>query len=460
MGWGPGVLNKPKVDKTATTKAAADKAAAAAQAAAQKAAQNTNAKNQAKLDAAAAKAQAASDKAAATAKAAYDASPAGRAANNPTVAQAPIALPQAPASVPSTAQSIFGAQTPAMPGPSGSALDQARNVALLQGADAAGKSNESQFQDTSKASSFASQGTTQQNQTQQQAQSVNATQVGKTAVDDTLGLGALLQTQKPVAQAATNTQQAFLTDLVANGDPRFNQKLDTAIRASQSGQVQNAGESAKARMGAYAAERVAQDNQNLRLNAAQQLAGPTAVTTLSQAGTPYLGQSTSGQSQQLQNTLSNLLSNESSSQQGASQGLTSVNSVGKQPVQSSGGGMSVVCTVLQKHGLLDTELVRAEVAYFRERKDKHFNAWKAYYVWGRKFAKWLDGKPVAMGLTAAVVKRLIAVPAGKGGWFAKIVWHTLLFGHHVAGWFVKDSVWDADFYNQSLEYGTNLFYGE
>jgi hypothetical protein len=290
--------------------------------------------------------------------------------------------------------------------------------------------------------------------------------------------------------------------------------MDTAIRASQSGQVQNSGENAKARIGAYAAEKVAQDNQNLRLSAAQQLAGPTAVTTLAGAGNPYLGQTatntnvgnitgttannnvsnttgsttnntntvgntttagtqntaqqnqTAGttnsatQSQQLQNTLSKLLSNETSDQQGVSGGLTSVNSVGKQPVQQSGGGMSVICTVLQKHGLLDTELVRAEVAYFRASKDKHFNAWKAYYAWGRKFAKWLDGRPVAMGLTAAVVKRLIAVPAGKGGFVAKLCWHTLLFGHHVAGWFVKDSVWDADFYNQSLEYGTNLFYGE
>lgn len=455
MGFGLAQQKKPAADKTATTKAAADKAAAAAKVAEEKAAANAN---NAKLQAAAQKAQATSDKAAAAAKSAYDASPAGRIANAaPAATPTPAVLPQAPEAVPTTAQSIFGAAAPVTPTAPATALNQAREVALLQGADAAGKSNESQFQDTTKASSFASQGATQQSQTQNQAQESTASQVGKTTVDDSLGLGALLQTQKPVAQAATNTQQNFLSDLVANGDPKFNQKMDTAIRASQSGQVQGAGESAQARMGAYAAEKVAQDNQNLRLSAAQQLAGPTAVTTLSQAGTPYLGQSTSGQSQQLQNTLSNLLSNEASSQQGVSQGLTSVNSVGKQPVQSSGGGMSVICTILQKHGLLDTKLVRAEVAYFRSSRDKHYNAWKAYYAWGRGFARWLDGKPLAMGVVAALVKPLIAVPAGQGGCVAKIIWPCLLFAHHVAGWFVKETIWDQDLYDQSLALDTNLF---
>jgi hypothetical protein len=71
----------------------------------------------------------------------------------------------------STAANLFGGTS------SGNqAIEDARQMALLQGANAAAKSNESQFQDTAKTSNFASQGSTQQDQTQNQTQNTVGTQ--------------------------------------------------------------------------------------------------------------------------------------------------------------------------------------------------------------------------------------------------------------------------------------------
>lgn len=102
------------------------------------------------------------------------------------------------------------------------------------------------------------------------------------------------------------------------GGSQFNSQVDQAVHNSLSGPgMSGAGQSASARAAGYAGAQVARGNLDQRLSAAQQLAGPTGLTTLAAAGNPYLGQATDNTgkvssdvtslSDSTKNTLSSLL---------------------------------------------------------------------------------------------------------------------------------------------------------
>lgn len=111
-----------------------------------------------------------------------------------------------------------------------------------------------------------------------------------TGVVDTLGFGGLLQGAGSTALTNDAARNAFLHDVMATGGNQFKSQVDQAVRQSLSGPgMSGVGESAQGRAAGYAAEQVARQNLNQRLNAAEQLAGPTALSTLVGAGNPYLG---------------------------------------------------------------------------------------------------------------------------------------------------------------------------
>lgn len=110
---------------------------------------------------------------------------------------------------------------------------------------------------------------------------------------DTLGFGALLKGQQGTAVASDAARNGFLTDLVQTGGNNLNSQFDQASRNALTGaQMTGAGDSARARAAGYAQAEIARKNTGDRLNAAGQLAGPTAVTQLSSAANPFIGSST------------------------------------------------------------------------------------------------------------------------------------------------------------------------
>lgn len=108
---------------------------------------------------------------------------------------------------------------------------------------------------------------------------------------DTLGFGSLLQQAGQNVGAQDKQRSAFLQDVIANGGSAFNSQVDQAVRKATSGPgLTGAGGSATSRAGGYAAAEVARNNMGQRLQASEQLAGPTGLTTLSGAANPYIGQ--------------------------------------------------------------------------------------------------------------------------------------------------------------------------
>jgi hypothetical protein len=210
-----------------------------------------------------------------------------------------------------------------------------------------------------------------------------------TGVRDTLGFGQLLQGQVGAAGAADATRQSFLTDLVQTGGANLNSQIEQAVRNSLTGpQTTNAGESARARMGGYAAAEMGRRNTENRLAAANQLAGPTATQTLVGAGTPFLGQTqttrgtqttdmtnaidaltntsnwqdlvnrtatqgaeaSSGVTQGFQNTVGSANEAQLGSATGGST-QTAAGVVPKEQTVNTGGGGCIICTAGMAHGL-------------------------------------------------------------------------------------------------------------
>lgn len=246
---------------------------------------------------------------------------------------------------------------------------------------------------------FASTGTTnqQQTQTQQQtgtqAQTGTSTQQGQTGVVDTLGFGQLLQGSTGAAQAADQARQGFLTDLVATGGQGFNQQVEQAANQALSGPgMLGVGNAAKGRIAGSAIGDVARNNAGLRLQATQQLAGPTAISSLVQAGNPYLGQT---QTQTGQNTstgtttqnsagFQDLVSNEA--QSGTSNASTQQSGFGNQPTQEGGCYVSSVCAM---HGRVGMRVIRAAVKYKASQRRFRYMLW-GYSLFGPFLARWID----------------------------------------------------------------------
>lgn len=264
---------------------------------------------------------------------------------------------------------------------------------------------------------------------------------------DSLGFGKLLQDQAASTTASDATRNAWLTNTMNTGGDAFNSQVEQAVRNSLTGpQITGAGDSARARAAGYAGAQVARTNLDERLNAAQQLAGPTGLTTLSTAADPYIGKSTTSsgtgttfqdlltqgtsnttgttntaggssglastvgntnsqnQSNQLQNSsqdttgFQNLLSKGSEVQAGTTQGQSSQTGVGQipqgQPVQSGG---CVLCTAAVEMKLPRSNILRVlrRVINHKLNVDRtaFANAARGYFAVFTPFARWLLTHP-------------------------------------------------------------------
>lgn len=313
-----------------------------------------------------------------------------------------------------------------------------------------------------------------------------------TGVTDTLGFGKLLQGQAGQAKAADATRQGFLTDLVQTGGSAFGGQVDQAVRNSLTGpQMTGAGDSARARASGYAAAQIARQNTDQRLNAAGQLAGPTATQTLVSAGNPYLGQTqststktsntgtTTGtgfqnlvnnvasnqQTNQNQNTntsgstaatgFNNLTGSQSESQAGSAAGQSAQSASGQIPqaqTVNTGGGGCIICTVGIEHGLWTHKRVLRKVVRHKlqNRWPRFRNAARGYFLAftplavvalaNRKIARLFH--PIARAVVyeelriAGVRLRFRPVP-----WALHWTWHAVCSGLGRLPW-AKDMVTD------------------
>lgn len=111
-----------------------------------------------------------------------------------------------------------------------------------------------------------------------------------TGVNDTLGFGHQLQSLVPGAQHATDVSNQFLEDSLQNGNPHLQQQVAQATSQALSGPgMTGTGNAAQARTVGNAAAQVGINDFGQQLQAAQQLSGPNAMTTLASTANPYLG---------------------------------------------------------------------------------------------------------------------------------------------------------------------------
>lgn len=287
-------------------------------------------------------------------------------------------------------------------------------------------------------------GSSTQNTTGQQTttgQSQVGTQ-GTTQAIDTLGLGKLLQNQANAAQGATDTTNSYLSNLVANGPQQQQALTSRAVNQALSGPgMVGAGDNARARAASDAAATIAANSTSQQLQAASQLAGPTAATTLAAAGNPYVGQATTGQqvasntgtTQSAQNTtgttqgtstqnttgnttqnqtgsttglnLSSLVNDTNTStaenQSGQSSGQSAQVGVGKIPESTAQAGGCYVCTKFVDRGLMKPGAVRRAATWKLYGPDA--KAWRkslvGYSIYGPTLAKF--------NLVPRVIARLI-----------------------------------------------------
>jgi hypothetical protein len=241
-----------------------------------------------------------------------------------------------------------------------------------------------------------------------------STTAGTSKAIDTVGFGGALQTLLPGTVAADQNRTGFLQDVMQTGGGQFGSQVDQAIRNSLTGPAMTgAGDSARARTAGYAAEQVARNNLSQRLQAANQLAGPSGTGTMTQQGASLTGQETSGTSNTLGSQLSSLVANNSgtntnrstnqgtsnstglttntgssvgetantnnttssmlgetlsslagsSNTAGTAQGTSVGVAAGQTPTQSSSGGGCFVCSVLATKGHCEKQDVRDAVEY-------------------------------------------------------------------------------------------------
>lgn len=368
-----------------------------------------------------------------------------------------------------TAQQLFGNDP---------TLNDNVNTALNKGATGAtvnpntqqvqGSSQSGNFQTTGATNTTGTQqqvGTTQQNQTtqgtqtgtnvQQQVGSTNQQNQGVTSSLsqplDTLGLGQLIAANAGNAQRATDTSQGFLTDLVNNG-PRNQQALTAqAVNQALSGPgMVGAGVGAQGRAAGNAAAQVGTNALNQQLQGAAQLSGPTALTTLANAGNPFIGQgNTTAQASNSQGTnvnntagtstnnttgstsnvgLTSLLNKTNTGTTESQAGTSGANSaqvgVGQAPQQTtqSQGGCYVCTAYVQRGWLKATDVRRA--AQWKVARPKYHRSLRGYSVYGPLMARWVLRSPIFATLFFPVARAILLaeldlVESRKSTWFSR-----------------------------------------
>lgn len=299
---------------------------------------------------------------------------------------------------------------------------------------------------------------------------------GSRSVVDNLGLGGLISGMTGQTGRNDAARSGFLTDVMQNGGTQFESQVDQAVRRSLTGpQTTGAGDSARARMGGYAAAEVARNDMGARLNAAQQLGGPTASGTLVQQAQPLLGERTTGSSESLGNTLSQLAKNSTqigqslqagtnasnttsannttgtSTQAGsntnvgsnitdmvggqstasAASGASQSAAAGQAPTQQSGGGGCYVTSALASQGYCDAEDVRAAVRYKLYQRRSRFMP-IGYSVYGPFLAKQVLKKNLVGRLLRPIAIRVLneelrlagrSIEFDLGAWALHILFH-------------------------------------
>ena len=185
-------------------------------------------------------------------------------------------------------------------GNQGGAFNTVNNTSTVGGSDKlvtnAGTTNQATNNKTTTGATTGTSnlGTTSNTGLQTNNTSGTVNQTTGNTVQDTLGFGQLLKSQAGTVGASDAERTAWLQDTMKTGGSGFNSQVDQAVRQSLSGPGRTGtGESASARAAGYAASDVARNNLGQRLQASQQLAGPTGLASLSSAANPYLGSTSS-----------------------------------------------------------------------------------------------------------------------------------------------------------------------
>lgn len=266
----------------------------------------------------------------------------------------------------------------------------------------------------------------------------------QTHASDDYGFGALLKSGQAGATANDATRNAYLSDLVSTGGANYAGQTDAAIRGSLTGpQATGAGDGARARIAGDAAANIQRNNTGERLQAAQQLAGPTATTTLSSAANPYIGQigSTSNNATTAQSTgsvkndFSNLVNDTSEAQAGSAVGIgkQAANGLALQNQQSSGGGGCVLCTAAIDLGLPGSNLhrvLRTVISYKLHKDWKNFrHAARGYFFLFTPLARYLLRHPCLAQTLWPIAKacvyeelRVAGRPLPKRVWASVVHW--------------------------------------
>ena len=217
---------------------------------------------------------------------------------------------------------------------------------------------------------------------------------------DTLGMGALLQGQQGAATNTTGATNAALSQIATQGNPYLQQQTNQAVSNALSGPgMEGTGNAAQGRAAGNAAAQVAQNSVGNQLQAASQLSGPTALTTLAGAANPYIGSST-GTAQNTQGTQANTSNTNTatsgntttsgtqagtqsslgqslqdvlgtSTSNGTAAGSSASTAAGNVPTSSTSSGGCYVCSALASKGVLGKRSIRAAVRFkLWNRKDR------------------------------------------------------------------------------------------
>lgn len=292
----------------------------------------------------------------------------------------------------------------------------------------------------------------------------NTQNTNTSTVNDALGFGALLKGQTDAATNADTTRNNFLQDLVKTGGQNMNSQFEQAIHNSLTGSaVTGAGDSARARAAGYAGAEVARKNTGDRLAAANALSGPTAVQTLTSAGTPFLGKTdtttgkTTTDTTGFQNLVNTALSqkagttnastagyqNTAGSQQEAQAGTATGNSkqsaaglIPQAQQVSTGGGGCIVCTAGIHQGLWrNKRILRRVVAHKLQTAWPSFRyAARGYFFLFTPFARALLTQRRLARLSMPVAKAVVyeelrisgrSLPFKLVPWITHWTWHGL-----------------------------------
>lgn len=245
--------------------------------------------------------------------------------------------------------------------------------------------------------------TGQQTQNSTEAGSQTGSQSGQTSqttqVNDPFNLTSLVGKQLGDTSASDSANRAWLGDFRDTGGTAFGGQVDQAIRNSLTGpQMTGAGDSARARAAGYGAAEVARGNAGQRLQAAQQLNSPTALTQSVGQVSPLLGSTTSGTSGSTTSAINNLTKQASTldlqslvgneAQAGTATGQSASQGSGVAPAgQTVKSGGCVVCTAYVSRGEMKPGAVRRACKFKQANWSRYGTSLTGYLFYGPLLAR-------------------------------------------------------------------------